>query len=1215
MLLSKVAGFISLLVFLFVFLALGLVHFHRFSATALGTGSQSANSGSLLEVGHIKTYPLSAGEAHSYRLDLKEGQYVHLTVESRGVVAVLAVTGPQGQPLLTVDCRDDGPTPMSVIAEVGGSYRFEASGAAGPQASGFYILRVKEIRAASTGDQQRVEAEKLVANAERLQNDWNADSSTRAIAELKNSVPLWSALADSGEEIRSLRRIGAIYLTFSDYRKARSFYVEALSLCRKTGDLSSESEVLAEIAYIDTTLRQNSKALEECSRALRLSQRTGNRRAEARALGTLGEISYWAGDLQTAIDRYQQSLIQWRALNDVRGQAQTYTYLGYSYSDLGQVNEAAASYEQALSLWRGTRDRRGESIAHIAVGRLYERMGESQKALSVFLDVLPAIRTIGDLEWEASTVNGMAYIFNGLGQENRAIELYLRSLALFRRISNQGAEAGTLGELGRIYFHEGNNQTAIEYLEQSAAIFRALGARRMEMVQLKDIGRVYEAWGNSSKALENYERARAFFHVTKDLRNEAISLNLAGGIYEANGQDPWALEYYNKALNLLHQAASSLSEATTLYKIARLEMKRGRLAQARVKIESAIKVSESVRVKVASSELRASYLASVRQQYELYIDVLMRLRSERNDNEGFEAQAFDISERAHARSLLEALKEVQTDIRAGVDGALIERQHLLKQFLNAKATRRAQLVTAKANKDEIFAVDKEINQLSTDYEALEGQIKAQSPRFAALTQPQPLSLPVIQQMLEDDSVLLLEYALGDERSYVWVVSRSEVSSFELPGRAQIEDAARKLYKLLAANHTVVGETLEQRRAGAVDSDARVATETTAFSRLVLAPILSKLGKRRLIIVPDGALQYIPFQALTVPASAPDDERRNQGADLPADPVWAGLQVPLMVDHEIVNEPSASALALVLSDVAQRTRAPNSVAVFANPVFEPDDPRVKSIGAAQTENQNQDLAADMQNSSTKSQVQEAFRDIGFGEGVNIPPLPASREEADAIMSVVPWRTGLKAVGFDASRATITGTDLSQYRIVHFATHGFVDYEHPELSGLVLSLVDQQGRPQDGYLRMHDIYNLRLPVDLVVLSACNTALGKDVKGEGLIGLTRGFMYAGAGGVAASLWKVDDEATAELMKHFYDGMFSRNLTPAAALREAQIAMWQQKRWHAPYYWAAFVLQGEYNQKLNSARKFTTTAELSMLAALLMVAVTAGLFLYFRYRRSRLI
>jgi CHAT domain-containing protein len=168
--------------------------------------------------------------------------------------------------------------------------------------------------------------------------------------------------------------------------------------------------------------------------------------------------------------------------------------------------------------------------------------------------------------------------------------------------------------------------------------------------------------------------------------------------------------------------------------------------------------------------------------------------------------------------------------------------------------------------------------------------------------------------------------------------------------------------------------------------------------------------------------------------------------------------------------------------------------------------------------------------------------------------------------------MKATGFRASRATATSPELAQYRIVHFATHALVNNEHAELSGIVLSLVDEEGSPQDGFLRLHDLYNLNLPADLVVLSACQTALGKEIKGEGLVGLTRGFMYAGAARVMASLWKVDDAATAELMKRFYEKMLKHRMRPAAALRAAQLEMWRNRPWQAPYYWAAFVLQGEW-------------------------------------------
>ena len=212
-------------------------------------------------------------------------------------------------------------------------------------------------------------------------------------------------------------------------------------------------------------------------------------------------------------------------------------------------------------------------------------------------------------------------------------------------------------------------------------------------------------------------------------------------------------------------------------------------------------------------------------------------------------------------------------------------------------------------------------------------------------------------------------------------------------------------------------------------------------------------------------------------------------------------------------------------------------------------------------------------SRHHELHRALRDVGILRegGLSFPRLLSSRQEAEAIIAAA-CRCRMSATDFEASRATATSPELGQYRIVHFATHGVLNSEHPALSGLVLSLVDEQGKPQDGFLRLHDIYNLNLPVDLVVLSACNTGLGKEVRGEGLVGIVRGFMYAGAARVVASLWKVDDEATAELMKRFYQQMLQGDMTAAAALRAAQVEMWQQKRWHSPYYWAAFVLQGEW-------------------------------------------
>jgi CHAT domain-containing protein len=257
------------------------------------------------------------------------------------------------------------------------------------------------------------------------------------------------------------------------------------------------------------------------------------------------------------------------------------------------------------------------------------------------------------------------------------------------------------------------------------------------------------------------------------------------------------------------------------------------------------------------------------------------------------------------------------------------------------------------------------------------------------------------------------------------------------------------------------------------------------------------------------------------------------------------------------------------ELAERKPVAKTVAVLADPVFTADDERVKTDIAKAEKKTDEQPTVTNEAHITQHELERSVRDFGM---VHLDRLRSTRREAEGIVTLAREGKNLKAVDFQASRTTAMSPELSQYRMVHVATHGLLNSQHPELSGIVLSLVDEQGRSQDGFLRLHEIYNLKLGADLVVLSACQTALGKEIKGEGLVGLTRGFMYAGAPRVVASLWRVPDKATAELMKRFYHGMLAEGLRPAAALRAAQVALWNEKRWREPYYWAAFVLQGEW-------------------------------------------
>ena len=332
------------------------------------------------------------------------------------------------------------------------------------------------------------------------------------------------------------------------------------------------------------------------------------------------------------------------------------------------------------------------------------------------------------------------------------------------------------------------------------------------------------------------------------------------------------------------------------------------------------------------------------------------------------------------------------------------------------------------------------------------------------------------------------------------------------------------------------------------ADAEAERAGRDLSRVILGPVERLLGDRPLLIVADGALQYIPFAALPVSSKG----------------------VPLAARHDVVSLPSASALAVLRREIRGRPRAPKALAIFGDPVFQATDERLASLPGKRRPGKiaRMNLAAartrgDWNPGDSRQQDDEhpAFR-----------RLPSSAREARAIAALVPTEQRLLALGFDASRARALSPELAQYRDLHFATHGVLDSRRPELSKLVLSLYDARGKPEDGFLRLNDIYNLRLDADLVVLSACRTALGQEIRGEGLVGLTRGFMYAGAARVLASLWSVEDRATADLMATFYRNRLRQGLSPAAALRRAQLEIARQPGRKSPYYWAGFSLQGEW-------------------------------------------
>jgi CHAT domain-containing protein len=1111
----------------------------------------AAEQAALRAPGDSVTRELNSTETQSFQLQLEKGQYLRVAVTTRGMAAAASFYGPDGQTLYQVACRHEGATPLSLVAESSGEYRLELRSLEREQARGVYDLRLDMIRSATESDKYHSAAEETFAEAEQLLDEYKAESNHAAIDKFKAALTLWRESDDPGEEAHTFKRIGDVYQITGDFQGALSYYKQALALDLSINNRRGEVEALNGLSVIYVFLGDNRTALRCCTRALELSRVIGDEAGEALALVNIGEVRNYSGDIQKSLDFYSKALPIWEAIMDRRGMARTHLYLGFTYSDLGLATEAFDSLNKALSLWQSVDDRLGQAVTLTAIGRLYSRLGEGQESLDFFNKAMQLMHQIGDPLEEARVLNGIAYTYNGLGEKRLALEYYEEALFLYQSTKYEGIK-NTLYDIGSTYLSLGDYEKALDYYLQDLSLSESTADRREQAYAFQGLGMVYDAWGKKEQALGQYLGALPFYRAEKDLRGEGDTLNLIGRIYEDQGRGQQARECYNRALAVSRAAEYPFGETATRYNLARVERAGGDLNAARAQAEAALSLVESLRTKVASQDLRASYFASVRQLYELYIDLLMEAHRQYPD-EGYDAAAFEASERARARSLLETLAAARVGVREKVAPELLEREHALRNELDQKIERRIRLHGDEQQQD-AAALIKEIDELSSQYHEVDAQVRAAGAEFTAQSQPQPLGLSEIRARDLDDDTLLLEFSLGEERSYLWVVSKDALQTYELPPRAKIEEAANRARNLLVAPAPVQGETFDARQARMKEAEDSYWREATTLSEMLLAQAASSLGTKRLLVVADGSLQYIPFSALPVP-------RRDE-------------PTPLLVEHEVTSQPSASALA-TLRDVeaVRRPATAKTVAVFADPVFEADDSRLEVGREASGET--------AQAQASETELHRALRDVGAAwAGGSIPRLPASREEAEAIVGATTGADNLVKVGFDADKATATSPELSGYRIIHFATHGVLDSEHPELSGLLLSRFDRGGRPKEGFLRLDDIYNLNLPAELVVLSACDTGLGKDVRGEGLVGLVRGFMYAGSSRVVASLWKVDDDATAELMTHFYREMLQEQKSPAAALRAAQIAMWQQRRWHAPYYWAAFVLQGEYGGKIEIGR-----------------------------------
>jgi CHAT domain-containing protein/tetratricopeptide (TPR) repeat protein len=1114
-----------------------------------GSNNNSSASSHNLGVGVATSDLISAGETRTYTLTLAAGDHAHLEIKKGDLQLQVSVCREKNQSCREVIDRHYGMLDLSFSADLNANYTVAITSVEKEKGERPYEIYLSEIVKTTRKHRLADQARMALAEAAQFRERQDQSSQLAAVAKYKEASRLWQSADDFSKAVETICSTGDVYFVLSQYPEALAQYESALSLSRLHGDQIGTFAAMNAIAYVNVYLGKNDEARSDTTKILddiaRIKTSGDFRRAEAQARNTIGEIDYAQGELRNSIEAFERAYSLYTEIGERAGQALALLNLGYSTSDLGDAQKASEYFERALTQFQAVSNMLGATLAQTALGGFYSLSGEEDKALSLHQAARAYFKRMANRQAEAAALNGIGRAYQDLNDYDSAFDYYNKALLLNQSIGQSSNIALSKFLVARVLYQKGDTEQARKFYDESLDLSRAAGDAVTEAHALKGLGILYFAKGDSTRAIEQYNAALQIYCMIGNRRSEAYVLNDIAHIQTLSGNASEAIANLQVALPLMRATGDRHGKALTLFNTAKAEKTRGDLNAALSSIKESIAIGESVRAKTTNSQLRTSYFASVEEQFELYIDILMSLHAGYPDK-GYAEAALLASEQGRSRSLLDSLlAEKLTSHDDSAPDLMVQVQKILQQ-LDDKAEYQTRLLGRKHTQEEVDKLSQEIRELTLQYQGLRSNLSAKNPRRATLIRPDDLKAEDLQNLLKGDNALLLEFALGDDRSYLWAVTGSEIAGYELPGRAKIEEIAQKAYESITARESIDEHLpVQEQEKISNEADAAYRQNAAVLSNLLLGPVASKLSAKQIIIVGDGLLRFIPFDALPLPSQ--DAQTGNE----------------LLSAHNIVTLPSALTLVALRSERNVPTRN-KTIEVVADPVFEIDDPRITSAqGDSKVNDQN-------------AYFSSAWRDFNQKRpATQVSRLPSTLREAKVISELVPSNEVVTATGFDATKKKFMTGDVGSHRIVHIATHGLLNVEHPNLSGLIFSLLDPQGNSVDGFLRLHDVYNLDLQADLVVLSACRTGLGRNVGGEGVASLSSGFMYAGAKTVISSLWKVDDDTTAEFMGHFYRSLLKDQQPPAVALRNAKLEMRKDQRWRAPFYWAGFVLQGEYQNQ----------------------------------------
>lgn len=1025
-----------------------------------------------------------------------------------------------------------------------------------------------------------LKALRLESEAGSLKTHWNGDAIRRSISFYNLASKEWRKDRNQTREAFCLRESVRLNFLVSPTDETISNAKSALRLSEKLGDADGTVDALGLITRINLNLGQFQTADKYLKRALKESRNSRSDRVKA-------EINLIAGIVYLEYTRNHDALIHLEiaeqlagSIGDIELHASILLNLGITRAISGENEKARSLLNKALVLWNKKDDKRGLARIYNAIGFVDSISNKKQAALANYSNAANLIPDDVDYLEQAKSANGLASVFSNYGQMDLAGAAHERALAAYRKAGNFIGQAATLPDIAEHAYRNGEYEKSRNLLDEAVELAEKAGHDYFKAIAKQTLGDIELDRGNTRGAIALFNETLPVF--TRNENYLAVIKNKLGAAYEKSGNTLKARALFNSAALKNRHTRDTVQLADNMFNLARNSFNAGHIDLAFGEIKESILITESLYHDVNNGKLRQSFLSDTFDRYNLLIRVLMA-KHKRFPNEGFEIQALQASEKGRSRKMLENVRLSRSDMRADARPELVKQETELSSRLSRLKQKMTELIGKKSAQGEIEKIELEISHVDFQLKEVLASIERYSPIYSAITTAQELDVDAFRKSL-DSQTLVVEFALGDEESFVWVIDRSAVKVFTLPGRDEIERRTIMLRELISSREKLESESVKDFQFRMLNKKAMFEQKARELSDTLFGQFADKLGNKRLVIIADGKLSFFPFSAFPVPSRISKSR----------------VYVPLLLSNEIVYQPSAT-LAFVMSSQQTPDRgAGKDLLVFTDAVYSAEDPRIEKKRGSSRMSFGTSIGDSDFDDQIKDQLGSLRRLSGTGP------------EADSITSYFGSERFKIASGFDANRSAFLNTALDEFKILHFATHSVLNEDHPELSGLVFSRIRSDGNPIDGFVRLSDIYRKRLQADLVILSACDTGVGKEVRGEGVMSLSNGFLQIGASTVVSSSWKVDDRATLQLMRAFYEELVNHDVTPSVALRQAQIELLKSDQYSSPHFWATFASHGDYLKKPRFSKGFNSKGYVLLAGLLLMGFAGLAGFRIFRYYRD---